>query len=196
MIIKLILICLSNSFFNFLIKMKNEKRTVFRFPFFYENEKQMKVLIIQRKNLLDMKMVVSYLNFVFFIKVTANLSIEFWISFFNFGYTDSLGCVCKTNNHQWEICIFNQKLPYIPMEPYLQQYCQRHIQEYISWNRNQHNPGKSTTGMMLPSLLRVQDNNILSKWYEETTGLCFDCPADGDLHIPSQPTCSHFYLWV
>ena len=77
MIIKLILICLSNSFFNFLIKMKNEKRTVFRFPFFYENEKQMKVLIIQRKNLLDMKMVVSYLNFVFFIKVTANLSIEF-----------------------------------------------------------------------------------------------------------------------
>ena len=57
--------------------MKNEKRTVFRFPFFYENEKQMKVLIIQRKNLLDMKMVVSYLNFVYFIKVTANLSIEF-----------------------------------------------------------------------------------------------------------------------
>ena len=71
MIIKLILICLSNSFFNFFIKMKNEKRTVFRFPFFYENEKRMKVLKIQRKNLLNMKMVVSYLNFVFFIEVKA-----------------------------------------------------------------------------------------------------------------------------
>ena len=56
--------------------------------------------------------------------------------------------------------------------------------------------GKSTTGMILLYLLRVQDNNILPKWYEETTGLCFDCPEDGDLHIPSQPTCSHFYLWV
>ena len=31
--------------------MKNEKRTVFRFPFFYENEKRMKLLKIQRKNL-------------------------------------------------------------------------------------------------------------------------------------------------
>ena len=60
---------------------------------------------------------------------------------------------------------------------------------------NQHKPVKSTTGMMLLSLLRVQDN-ILPKWYEETTGLCFDCLEDGDLHIPSQPTCSHFYLWV
>ena len=38
--------------------MKNEKRTVFRFPFFYENEKQINVLKIQRKNLLNMKMVV------------------------------------------------------------------------------------------------------------------------------------------
>ena len=66
MIIKLILICLSNSFFNFFIKMKNEKRTVFRFPFFYENEKRMKVLKLQGKNLLKMKMVVNYLNFVFF----------------------------------------------------------------------------------------------------------------------------------
>ena len=71
MIIKLILICLSNSFFNFFIKMKNEKRTVFRFPFFYENEKRMKVLKIQRKKLLNMKMVVSCLNFVFFIGVKA-----------------------------------------------------------------------------------------------------------------------------
>ena len=49
--------------------MKNEKRTVFRFPFFYENEKQMKVLKIQRKNLLNMKMVFEFryriLNFIF-----------------------------------------------------------------------------------------------------------------------------------
>ena len=27
-----------------------------------------------------------------------------------------LGCVCKTHNHQWKICISNQKPPYIPME--------------------------------------------------------------------------------
>ena len=52
--------------------------------------------------------------------------------------------------------------------------------------------GKNTTGMMLVSLLSVEDNNILPKWYEETTGLCFDCPDDGDLHISSQPTCSLF----
>ena len=37
------------------MKMKSEKRTVFRFPFFYENEKRVKVLKIQRKNLLNMK---------------------------------------------------------------------------------------------------------------------------------------------
>ena len=49
--------------------MKNEKRTVFRFPFFYENEKRVKVLKIQRKNLLNMKMVVNYLNFVFLFEV-------------------------------------------------------------------------------------------------------------------------------
>ena len=82
------------------------------------------------------------------------------------------------------------------MEPYIQQYCQRHIQEYISWNMTGHRPGKSTTSMMLLSLLRVQDNNIVPKWYEETTWLCFDCLEDGDLDILSQPTCSHFYLWV
>ena len=32
------------------------------------------------------------------------------------------------------------------------------IQEYISWNMNQHKPGKSTMGMMLFSLLMMQDN--------------------------------------
>ena len=51
--------------------MKNEKRAVFRCPYSYENEKQMKVLKIQRKNLLNMKLVVSYLNFVFLIEVKA-----------------------------------------------------------------------------------------------------------------------------
>ena len=73
MIIKVNLVYLSNSFFNFFIKMKDEKRTVFRFPFFYENEKRMKVLKIQRKSLLNMKMVVNYLNFVFLIKVTEKI---------------------------------------------------------------------------------------------------------------------------
>ena len=89
MIIKLILICLSNSFFNFFIKMKNEKRTVFRFPFFYENEKRMKILKIPRKNLLNMKMVVNYLNFVFLIEVKAKSSIGFLNFVFN---------LCKTRN--------------------------------------------------------------------------------------------------
>ena len=78
--------------------MKNEKRTVFRFPFFYENEKRMKVLKIQRKNLLNMKMVVSYLNFVFFIEVKAKSkyrTLNFVFQFIKktkwyFGYTDSI----------------------------------------------------------------------------------------------------------
>ena len=48
--------------------MKNQKGTVFPFPLFYENEKRIKVLKTQRKNLLNMKVVVSYLNFVFFVE--------------------------------------------------------------------------------------------------------------------------------
>ena len=72
MIIKLILICLSNSLFNFFIKMKNEKQTVFRFRFFYESEKRIKVLKIHRKNLLIMKFEFeNYLDFVFFIELKA-----------------------------------------------------------------------------------------------------------------------------
>ena len=70
-IIKLILICLSNLFFNSFMKTKNEKRTVFRFPFFHENIKRMEVLKIQTKNLLNMKMTVNYLNFAFRIEVKA-----------------------------------------------------------------------------------------------------------------------------
>ena len=60
---------LSNSFFNSFMKMKNEKRTVFRFPLFYENEKRIRVLKIQSKILLNMKMAVKYLNFVVHIGV-------------------------------------------------------------------------------------------------------------------------------
>ena len=56
--------------------------------------------------------------------------------------------------------------------------------------------GKSTTGMMLLFLLRVQDNIILRKWYGETQGPCFDYLEDGDLNIPSETTCSRFYLWT
>ena len=90
MIIKLILICLGNSFFNFFIKMKNEKRI------FYENEKRITVLKIQRKDLLNMKMIVSYLNFVFFIEVKEKSNyriLNFAFRFikktkWHFGYTD------------------------------------------------------------------------------------------------------------
>ena len=51
------------------MKMKNEKRTVFRFPLFYENEKRIRVLKIQSKILLNMKMAVKYLNLVVHIGV-------------------------------------------------------------------------------------------------------------------------------
>ena len=78
------------------MKMKNEKRTVFRFPFFYENEKRMRVLKIQSKTLSNMIMVVKYLNFVFHIeaKTKSNYKIlNFAFQFlknmkWHFGYTD------------------------------------------------------------------------------------------------------------
>ena len=69
--------------------MKNEKRSVFQFS--YEHEKQMKVLKIQRKNLLNMKMVVNYLNFVFLIEVKAKSKYRIK----HFGYTIDLNCVKK-----------------------------------------------------------------------------------------------------
>ena len=47
---------------------------------------------------------------------------------------------------------------------------------------------------MLLSLLMVEDSIIRPKWYEGTTGVCY--PEDGDLYIPSQPTCNPFYLYV
>ena len=96
--IMLILIFLSNSFFNSFMKMKNEKRTVFRFPFFYENEKRMRVLKIQSKTLLNKKMVAKYLNFVFHIEVKTKSNykiLNFVFQFlknmkWHFGYTDCL----------------------------------------------------------------------------------------------------------
>ena len=79
------------------MKMKNEKWTVFRFPFFYENKKRMKVLKIQRKNLLSMKMVVNYFNFVFLTEVKSKSKyriLSFVFQFIKntqwyFGYADS-----------------------------------------------------------------------------------------------------------
>ena len=63
------------------MKRKNEKRAVFRFPFFYENEKRMRELKIQSKDLLNMKIVANYLNFVFHIEneiySKRNLTIKF-----------------------------------------------------------------------------------------------------------------------
>ena len=49
------------------MKMKNEKpKCIFHL---YENKKQMRTLKIQSKNLLNMNIVVNYLNFVFRIEV-------------------------------------------------------------------------------------------------------------------------------
>ena len=50
------------------MKFKNEKRTVFRFPFFYENEKRITDLKTQSKDLSQMKIVSNYLNFVLHIE--------------------------------------------------------------------------------------------------------------------------------
>ena len=94
--IKLILIFLSNSFFNPFMKMKHEKQTVLRFSFFYENEKWMTALKIQSKNLLNMKIIVNNLNFVFYIAGNTKYkykSLNFIFQFIkitirHFGYTD------------------------------------------------------------------------------------------------------------
>ena len=63
------------------MKLKNKKRAVFRFPFFYENEKRMRELKSQSKDLLNMKIVANYLNFVFHIEneiySKQNLTIKF-----------------------------------------------------------------------------------------------------------------------
>ena len=64
-----------------------------------------------------------------------------------------------------------------------------------AYQYNWHKPEKSAMGMMLLSLLRVQNDIILPKWYKESTRLCFDCPQDGNLHIPCQPSCNHSILF-
>ena len=57
--------------------MKNEIRTVFFFPFLYENGKQVRAVKMQSKNLVNMKIVFNYLNFAFHIEVkTKNPSIK------------------------------------------------------------------------------------------------------------------------
>ena len=74
----------------------NEKRTVIRFPCFYENEKRIKALKIQSKYLLNLKMIVNYLNCVFLIEVKTKSKyriLNFVFQFikktkWHFGYTD------------------------------------------------------------------------------------------------------------
>ena len=74
----------------------NEKRTVIRFPCFYENEKRIKALKIQSKYLLNLKMIVNYLNFVFLIEGKTKSKyriLNFVFQFikktkWHFGYTD------------------------------------------------------------------------------------------------------------
>ena len=57
--------------------MKNENRTVFRFHFFYENEKRMRALKIQSKNLLNTKIRVNYLNIVFHVEIKTKSNYNF-----------------------------------------------------------------------------------------------------------------------
>ena len=72
---------LSNSFFNFFMKMKNEKR-------------ETKGIKNSKKNLLNMKMVVNYLNFVFLNEVKSKSKYRILDFVFQFikntklGYTD------------------------------------------------------------------------------------------------------------
>ena len=74
----------------------------------------MKVLKIQRKNLLNMKMVVSYLNFVFFIEVKVKSKyriLNFVFQFvkktkWHFGYTDCLAVtLTKASIHKQKIYV-------------------------------------------------------------------------------------------
>ena len=66
------------------------------FSFFYENEKRMRKLKIQSKDLLNMKILANYLNFVFHIEVKTKFNhkiLNFVFQFikntkWHFGYTD------------------------------------------------------------------------------------------------------------
>ena len=64
----MILIFLSNLFFN---ENENQKNNCNSFSAFYEDEKRMRALKIQSENLLNMKIVVNYLSFVFHVEVKA-----------------------------------------------------------------------------------------------------------------------------
>ena len=80
---------LSNSFFNFFMKIKTKNEIVFRFPFFYGNGKRMRVLKIQSKNSLNMKIVVPS----FEVKTKSNKILNFVFQFikntkWHFGYKD------------------------------------------------------------------------------------------------------------
>ena len=59
------------------MKMKKGKTKYILFSIFFENEKRMRELETQNKNLINMKIVVNYLNFVFHIEVKQNLRIKF-----------------------------------------------------------------------------------------------------------------------
>ena len=76
---KLILIFLSNLFFNSFMKMKTNKWTIFRFPFFIKK--------IQSKSLLNVKIVVNYLNLFFHIEKKTKTKYNI------FRYTDYKGIV-------------------------------------------------------------------------------------------------------
>ena len=54
------------------------------FSIFYENEKWMRTSKIQSKNLLNMKIVVNYLNFVFHIEVKTKSNDKFLNFVFQF----------------------------------------------------------------------------------------------------------------
>ena len=69
------------------MKLKNKKRAVFRFPFFYENEKRMRELKTQSKDLLNMKIVANYLNFVFHIEIKTKSNHRILNFFFNLSKT-------------------------------------------------------------------------------------------------------------
>ena len=83
--------------FQFLHENEKRKMNCISFSIFYDNEKRMRALKIQSKNLLNMKMVVNYLNFVFRIEVKTKSKyriLNFVFQFikntkWHFGYTDS-----------------------------------------------------------------------------------------------------------
>ena len=103
MIVKLILICLSNLFFNFFIKMKNKKRTVLCFPFSYENEKRMKLFKNSKKKSIKhgngshlFEFCLSYWN-----KSKTEVQ-DFWISFFNLSKTQNGTLGTRVWLHIWQ----------------------------------------------------------------------------------------------